>query len=88
MGTKRKLLSIPEKLTITNIVDHVTNEPCAKIPEDLCISLIEVTDKMLAHSHRCECVSSAAGSTNSACVCITFSQKLKQKIEHFSSTLL
>jgi hypothetical protein len=64
-------------------VDHVMNVPRTKIPEELCIPLIEVTDKMLAHSHTGECISSAADYTNSACVCITFSQMLKTENRTF-----
>jgi hypothetical protein len=50
MGIKGKLMSISEELTMTNKVDHVMNVSRTKIPKELCIPLIEVTDKLLAHS--------------------------------------
>jgi hypothetical protein len=83
MGIKGKLLSVSEKLSITNKVDNVTNVPRTKIPGKLRIPVIEVTDKMLAHSDTGECVSSAADYTNSACVCVMFSQKLKTENKTF-----
>ena len=83
MGIKGKLLSISKELTTTNKVDLVTNVPRTKFPVELCIPLIEVTDKILAHSDTGECVSSAAGYTYSARACITFSQKLKTENRTF-----
>jgi hypothetical protein len=83
MDIKGKLLSVSEKLTTTNKVDCVTNVPCTKIPEEICVPLIEVTDRMLAQSDTGECVNSAAYYTRSTCVCITFSQKLRTENRTF-----
>ena len=50
------------------------NVPRTKIPDELCVPLIEVTDKILPQPDTGECVNSAADCTNSACVCIKVKQ--------------
>jgi hypothetical protein len=60
-----------------------------KFPEELCVPLIEVTDKMLAHSHTGECVFAVLQVTQIQHVCVLLRHKdYKWKMEHFISTLL